>query len=198
MRRVTALGLPQPPGHLPLLDATGPTRSTVEVVRRLSCLSAVAAVAHGCPVTTAQAWLEGEGLLADLTPAEHAYLGRQAHAATDPESSLPEGIYALAWAIGWLAGADQMDEEAPRTLVTTVPGPPPGNPVEASPPPVPVDAVALLDALDTAYCAHWGLVENRLHGQPSSSPEEWVVVERRRAWEWLTTDDAWDDVPLDT
>jgi len=60
-------------------------------------------------------------------------------------------------------------------------------------------AADLLQAADLAYCLHWAIRDAELNGNvaPGRVPPE-VVVERRRALEWMMGDEYWDDVNLDT
>lgn len=195
---VRRLGLPVPPVHLPVIDGSV-VRSGLDVVQRIACLSAVAATAYGCAPEVALGWLDEQGLTALLAGTERRYLQQREHSAHDDEAARPEAIYALAWALGLAEGADELLRPAPDDLVRRVPHPPPAS--------VGVDDIdygvirrsdEVTQALDTAYCCHWALVDGRLQGRPQAAPEEWVVVERRRAWEWLTSHDEWDDVPMDT
>ena len=61
------------PSTLPLLDEFA-VRSVEEILDRLLCLNAVAAVAHGFDREKASAWLSQEGLLDNLTQGEHSLL----------------------------------------------------------------------------------------------------------------------------
>jgi hypothetical protein len=54
--------------------------------------------------------------------------------------------------------------------------------------------------LDLAYCLHWAVREASLAGNapPPGMVPSYVVVERRRALEWLAGKDDWDATSLDT
>ncbi len=57
----------------------------------------------------------------------------------------------------------------------------------------------IVSAADLAYCLHWAIRQSELEGKrPPGKVPPYVVVERRRALEWLLSDEDWDDVPLDT
>jgi hypothetical protein len=57
----------------------------------------------------------------------------------------------------------------------------------------------VISALDLAYCLHWGIREAELVGQQlPRNLKPVIVVERRRAFEWLLSKDEWDEVQLDT
>jgi hypothetical protein len=54
-------------------------------------------------------------------------------------------------------------------------------------------------ACDLAYCIHWAVRQSHLKGvKMSGKVQPYVVVERRRALEWLLTDASWEEVALDT
>jgi hypothetical protein len=58
----------------------------------------------------------------------------------------------------------------------------------------------LLDQMDVHYRLHWACRESMLHGdEPPGELNESVILERRRALEWLVYPDRpWDDVDLST
>lgn len=202
LRTMVRLGYPAPPPHFPLVDNELAARSSNDVVRRLAALSAVSAVAHGCPPSLAVQWLEAEGVIGALSRSEREYLGKEDHAATDDEAGRPEAIHALAWAVRLMPSLD-FGQLCPESLVNEVPHPP-GRygplgvaTVAASASVRPV--AELVAALDLAYCLHWAVADASLRSQPTPGHVPgWVVVERRRALEWLLTPGDWDDLSLDT
>jgi hypothetical protein len=59
----------------------------------------------------------------------------------------------------------------------------------------------ILDMLDLYYCYHWACVEYRINPSTTSinGLNEGVVVERRKALEWLiSSENDWNDISLDT
>jgi hypothetical protein len=57
----------------------------------------------------------------------------------------------------------------------------------------------ILEALDLTYCLHWALVDEELWQKPKDHDVSgYVIVERRRALEWLVANDQWDEISLDT
>ena len=198
-RVLADLSLPTPT-VLPLLDDFT-LRPTEEIVRRMGVLSALAAVAYGCPAESALEWVRASDLLKDLLPAELAYFARGAHGPSDPQASLPEALFGLAWALQLSTGPLDFRTAAPDDLINVVPHPPPGarewRSLVISARPRPVAEVGRM--LDLYYCLHWAAVEAGLRGDPVGNDPEWsAVVERRRALEWLASTDSWDEVALDT
>ena len=199
VRVLADLGLPTP-AMLPLLDDFT-LRPTEEILRRMGVLSALAAVAYGCPAATALKWVRSSDLVKDLLPAELAYFARGTHEPSDPEASLPEALFGLAWALQLSGAPLDFQTAAPDDLIHVVPHPPPGardwRSLVSSSRPRPAAEVGRM--LDLYYCLHWTAVEAGLRGRPLGSGPKWsAVVERRRALEWLVSADAWDEVALDT
>lgn len=81
LQTAAALGYPRPPPQFPLLDNDLMPRASPEVLHRLAALSAIAAVAHGCPPSAARKWLAVEGVIEVLSPSEREYLGQESHSA---------------------------------------------------------------------------------------------------------------------
>ncbi len=52
---------------------------------------------------------------------------------------------------------------------------------------------------DLAYCLHWAIRQSELRRERlPGNLKPYVVLERRRALEWLLSQEAWDEVPLHT
>lgn len=186
------------PPSLPTLEPISVTRDAPQVLDRLFCLNAIAAVAYGFSNHRARAWLDREGLLQSLTREEAAFIGGAG--AREPFQLLVEGAWALAWALRlapaldpW-AGADaafvrvlpdlKVDERTTRLRKSA------GSLRSGE---------ELLPALDLSYCLHWAVRDAALTASPP--PGElipYVIVERRRALEWLVSDEQWDNLALDT
>lgn len=57
----------------------------------------------------------------------------------------------------------------------------------------------IASACDLAYCLHWSLRQAQHEEKPvpgKAAPH--VIIERRRALEWLISSEPWDEVSLDT
>jgi hypothetical protein len=53
--------------------------------------------------------------------------------------------------------------------------------------------------LDLYYRAHWFIVDGYVNGYETGDFDGGVIVERRKALEWVLDDTLdWDDIPLDT
>ena len=60
-------------------------------------------------------------------------------------------------------------------------------------------AEEILSALDISYCLHWAIRDAALTCSPAPAKlTGYVIVERRRALEWLVSEEGWDELTLDT
>lgn len=59
--------------------------------------------------------------------------------------------------------------------------------------------IEIIKQADLHYCLHW-LIRSNLSDslKPNFHPKIDVIIERRKALEWLITKDHWDDITLDT
>ena len=185
------------PSTLPLLDEFA-VRSVEEILDRLLCLNAVAAVAHGFDREKASAWLSQEGLLDNLTQGEHSLLLSGA-GNLDAFKVQVEGMWALAWVANIVAVLDPWRGCDPR-FVTMLP-----DLKKAESSSTFRRSARLRNETeigvecDLAYCLHWTLREAEMKGdRPPKGITPYVVVERRRALEWAIGIDAWDMISLDT
>lgn len=57
----------------------------------------------------------------------------------------------------------------------------------------------IIAAGDLSYRIHWAVINSQIHHKnPPGLVPAYVVVERRRALEWILQENDWDDVVLDT
>jgi hypothetical protein len=193
----TALGYPVNP-HLPLLDVSAVVRSISEIVGRIFAMHGVAAAAYGFDRRGALSWLRRESCDEFLTPTEMDFLesglgDRQVF--TDQV----EGLFALTWAVNIVRSLD-FSLPCPNEFVFHLPNLKAEQDGEdfrikarLRPP------EEIVTATDLAYCLHWAIRDAQLRGTKiPDKVEPYVIVERRRALEWLLADECWDDVSLDT
>ena len=195
--QAAALGCRVSPS-LPLLDEPCSLRSIDEIFRRLMCLHVTAACAFGLSRTKAKKWIADEGLEQDLERSERDFVYNG--------SGLPigfqvriEGMWALCWVLGYVERLDfrnTCDGKFVYLLPNLKEGVR-GRELRSKAVLRSLDDIAA--ACDLAYCLHWALVEAQIDGSiyPRNLPPH-VIVERRRALEWLCSDDGWDEVEMDT
>lgn len=185
--------------ELPLSDSEVQARDVDELVDRCLVLHALIAVAYGFPRVAARTWLRQEDLIGSLTASERLYL--DAGDASDDEfyRGLSESVWALIWALGVAPRLD-FATSCPEDLVGMLPN---LHTAERSSTfrsrAQQRSTDEILAAADLAYCLHWAVVDASLRGSaPPGRVPAWIVVERRRALEWVLSDEDWDEVPLDT
>jgi hypothetical protein len=55
------------------------------------------------------------------------------------------------------------------------------------------------EACDLSYCLHWGVRDAAIRGRVLPTPvPSYVTVYRRKALEWMLSDESWDEIRLDT
>lgn len=185
------------PAHLPELEGHH-CRSESEVVDRLLCLHAVAAVAYGLRRETALEWVNEEGLAQHLEPAEARFLRDQAGYQESFRAHV-EGMFALAWALQLHSHLDfwtGCDADFVHRLPNLKIREPSATLRKAS---CLRSSAEVLAMADLGYCLHWAMRESQLKNAPlRSNPNALVVEQRRRALEWLIGDDHWSATSLDT
>lgn len=185
------------PGHLPELDGSL-SRSEAEVVNRLLCLHALAAVAYGLPREAALDWIKVESLEDGLEPTETQFLY---DGTGNPQlyQSQVEAMYALAWALGHYPRMDLLADCDSR-FVHRLPNLKVKEPSSAFRRDSKLrSGDEVLSMADLGYCLHWAMREAQVTGTLlRSNPSPLVVEQRRRAFEWLVGREDWTEVSLDT
>lgn len=194
--RCALLGF-QPPAHLPLRPS--PTSRPVEcIVDRAMVLYVMAGLADP-RVNPAKIleWLSEHGLLPKRTRWEadccqHALDRTLTQSQLAALSWCAESLGCLLWAIS--VASDMPAPDAPfdlEPLFAKIPPAIPRSRLVRTAISRPIDEVAA--EADFVYCLHWHRVDSETRGVCQS-----IALEQRRALEWLTTGDTWDDVFLDT
>jgi len=195
LAKAAALGFPINPS-LPLLEEIELRRTKDQVVDRILGILCVGAVAYGFERGRAVSWLERESREWLLTPAETAFM--QGDSVDRIFKEQIEGGWALSWAVGLVEGLDFF-APCSSDFVRLLPDVKNDEPAESFRAQVrlrPIEAIA--GTLDLSYCLHWAIVDGELHSRGMQRLPPYVVIERRRALEWLTTDTPWEQITLDT
>lgn len=184
---------------LPLLEqGMSLQRSVDEVTRRMLSIHAAGAMAHGMERSETISWLEREGLTDALTDHESRYVLRGSGDSLRFIVQV-EGLWALAWAMSMVDVLD-FSRDCADDFVRMLPDLTKAEPsagFRAGLRPRPIEDVVA--AYDLAYCLHWAVRESRLSDQwRAGNLQPYVVIERRRALEWLLCTDDWDETPMDT
>lgn len=183
---------------LPLLDEVQNTRTADETVKRLVCLHATAACAYGFDRGKARTWLEQENAWGDLTASEQQFI-EGGNGDPNRFKIQVEGMWTLAWALGIVPHLD-FAKDCDNKFVMVLPNLKIGEKSDALRSKVkPRATEEIIAACDLAYCLHWAVRQAQLTGgKLPGKVQPYVIEERRRALEWLLSNDLWDEVPLDT
>jgi hypothetical protein len=183
---------------LPLLEEPKRLRSTDVIVDRLLAMLCVAATAYGFDNLKASNWIKREAATDQLMKAERSFLATRFGDKNQFMRQI-EGMWALAWAIGIVP---ELDFASPcsQEFVTLLPNLKADTSAAEFRSKSSVRPTAeILGALDLAYCIHWAIRNAELGGKNVPGKlAAWVVIERRRALEWLLSDNSWQDVEMDT
>jgi hypothetical protein len=183
---------------LPLLDAGLEMRNADEAVSRVLTMNAVAATAYGFDKAKAIAWLNQEALTDSLSEQERRFVF-EGVGQPDRFKVGVEGMWAIAWAMG-IVSEMNFGKDCDNRFAAMLPNLKQSQSSadfrkKANPRPL----EQIVAACDLAYCLHWAIRQAELSGkQPPANLKPYVIVERRRALEWLLSKEAWDEVPLDT
>jgi hypothetical protein len=198
IRLLGSLGVETLPTTLPLLETESRCRSADEIVSRLLAMHAVAAVAYGFNRAKANDWIVNEQVAQFLTSNEKLFLSNPDVSPNEFRLQI-EGMWVLAWAIGTITQLD-FEKECDRSFVTSLPNlkiAQNGKTLRENANLRPL--AELVAACDLAYCLHWVIRDAALTNKHIPSKlKPYVVIERRRALEWLLSKEAWDEISLDT
>jgi Domain of unknown function (DUF4272) len=183
---------------LPLLDPPDREKSVNEVVNRSLCIEVALACSVGCARNKAGAWILQEGLSEILSESESKFI-------CDSFGYPPkfwdkaEALWAFVWSLGIIESLDYT-KACSNDLVRMLPELKDQESSVAFRAKVNLRPMAeIIEALDLAYCLHWSVRDAEIRGQKNPGKvKPHVIVERRRALEWIVGSDDWDNVQLDT
>jgi hypothetical protein len=188
---------------LPWLDRTDP-RESAEVADRALVLHAMLQIYFGAPTELIRAWIVGNRLEAALSRRDRSVLATRSDKLTDQEKThlfwYIEALWAMTWAGQFIAEL-AIDEPVGDNLASLLPN-------------LRVNEDAsrfrngfalrpfeeIYGMLDLYYRAHWYARDGHLNAYPTEPFNLDVIMERRRALEWIADQNLpdWDDAPDDT
>ncbi|WP_037586448.1 DUF4272 domain-containing protein [Stenoxybacter acetivorans] len=153
-------------------------------------------------------WLLSHGLYSCLTDDEQQIFNMPDACLTESKKEtyldMVEGLYALCWLLG-KENELNINGYVPDNLVRHFPVADVNDGVPSIAAPSMDSFCTLRDSIEVAqmwdvyYCMHWSMVEERVNGIViERNINVWTVIERRRALEWALSNDAWDEISLDT
>ena len=188
--------------NLPILDEVHIQRDCQAISERILSLYACVACAYGFSKATAIEWLSRESLWESLTESEQEFLEGRAEPSKSTIQWQVEALWSLTWAAGYHNILD-FSSPCPDSFIQLFPDLKKWEGTanfkakcKLRPP------EELSKKLDLSYCLHWAICDSKLSGSDSrrgvNKIEGQVIVERRRALEWIISDDDWDEVSLST
>lgn len=199
LAEVRRLGYPENT-NLPVLDETGETRTVSEITDRLLCLYARVACSYGFSKEKALKWLDRENLLDSLVDSERLFFKSEMDTRQKASAQWEiEALWALAWCVKCHESLDFGDSCA-DDFIKLLPDIAKNDSTKSFRSGRTLCAKEdIIAKADLSYCLHWAVRDAEIKGQsiPGKVPSN-VVIERRRALEWVVGDVAWDDVELDT
>jgi len=186
------------PITLPLIGMDSIIRTQDEIVDRLLTGSALAAVAYGLDPNKAYRWLCQEKLEDVLLESERRFLDGHDSESLSFKVQV-EGMWTLAWSLQLVKHIDFWKDCDPG-FVLLLPNLKAGDSSEMIRSSASLrSSEEILAECDLAYCLHWAIRQAELVGLPApTNLKPYVVIERRRALEWLFCNAPWDAIPLDT
>jgi len=183
---------------LPLLDDSMEMRDKEEIVVRILTLHVIAAAAFGFDRVKAIDWLDKERITGSLNPQERRFISEGVGAVNDFKVQI-EGMWALAWALGIVELLDftkycdnRFVEYFPNIKLNESSKDFRSKIKERS-------RAEVIKACDLAYCLHWAIRQAEITNEPSPfNLRSYVIIERRRALEWILGKEEWDKISLDT
>jgi hypothetical protein len=183
---------------LPFLDTGLEMRSSEKSISRILVMNAVTAIAYGFDQAKAIAWLNQEALTDLLSEKEKRFVF-EGVGQSERFKVQVESMWALAWAVG-ITNELNFVRDCDNRFVTMLPNlrlSQSSADFRKKANPRPLEQVVA--ACDLAYCLHWAIRQAEVSGkQLPGDLKPYVIVERRRALEWLLSKEAWDEIPLDT
>lgn len=180
---------------LPLMDLPLNLREEKVIGRRMLALKAALAVAFSSENgEMVKKWILQENLSECLSKTESLLVFEGKGDAEKMELGI-ESLWMLAWSVGLIKEmnyreycGDFLSDLLPsiENMDTTVP-------FMRNLLPRSIEAVT--EELDLAYCLNWGMVQARREGQPPPGDvREYVIEYRRKALEWIVSEESWDNV----
>ena len=187
---------------LPYLDRAEP-RGLDHLVGRALVMNALLNIAFQAPVSVIRNWIEAHRLTPHLSDAERVILTKSNAELSEQESIdlywYIESLWALMWAGGLIPDLP-IDQPVGDNMASLAPNLQTNEGTDKF-----AEAIRLrpygelFPMLDLYYRAHWYTEDARINGYATGEISGDVIMERRKALEWLmdrTVD--WDDVALNT
>ena len=190
------------PEHLPYLDDPE-FREPQEIARRMMVLLALFQLHLEAPVDIVKNWIDTNGLTDSLTEEEKEFLKSNYKGLPERDQINIYWFVEAIWTFAWIGGMHDkltFNSGVEDTLASMLP-----NIAENEPTGLFIAEYKLrskfeiFDMLDKFYRVHWFARNNNLAGKTSDKVSLDLVMERRKALEFVCyAQVAWDEISLDT
>jgi hypothetical protein len=187
---------------LPYIDRQEP-RDQNDLIGRALILNALINIPFGAPVQVIRDWINANKLATYLSPSERALLQKRNEDLSEQDAAnlkwSIEALWALIWA-GELVADLPIDTHVPDTMAAMIPNLQRNEGGEKFSQRMHLRPFAeLYQMLDLYYRTHWFTEDGRINGYETGAISGDIVMERRKALEWLLDASVdWDDISLDT
>ncbi len=185
---------------LPLIDPPSHMQTQEKVVERSLILSILLTCIYGYDKRKALKWMEKEELADKLEKVEMDFMQNR----LDLESrsfiyNQVEGLWALVWALSLEPHLSYLSYCSNRLANHFPELNDAGSKAQLLAKVALRAERELVEACDFAYCLHWSYIEMKVNAEENPMPiDEFAVVERRRALEWILYGQQWYEVDLST
>ena len=173
-------------------------KSAQQIARRLIVIYALTGLSHDADPKKLLAWLESHSLDDEILNSERQYFIKKDLSKQDIThlSWNQESVFVLAWCLGLQKSLPFPDREA--NLSSVFPKMPPQVDVSKFVAQSKrIESRSILEEADLYYCYHWAIRHPEKWERPVSLSLD-VVIERRRALDWVIGSLKFDEVTLDT
>lgn len=191
MKQAERLGYPIDPS-LPLIEKPTRTQSEDETFARLMCAFITCACAYGVDKAAGHEWLAKEGFADALTTQETAFLADQGTNESTFQNRV-ESLYVLAWSLGYIRRIDYHDQ-GDEDFIHLFPNVRTGQTATLMRAKAkPRSLTHIFRHLDLVHCLDWAIQEaKKQKKKPPGDLHPQVILERKRALEWLLGVADWD------
>ncbi|MCL1993102.1 MAG: DUF4272 domain-containing protein [Spirochaetes bacterium] len=188
---------------LPVMERGGAARSNEELINRALILNALVNIYFQAPIHIIKDWIDAHNLTESLSESEKELLDKENEDLTEQEKTniywFIEALWALMWA-GSLIDDLPIDNPVEDRMAKLCPNLEKGegdSKFRGKMKVRPKDEI--FKKLDLYFRAHWYTRNGLLNNYPTGKMDDGVILERRKALEWLIDSTLdWDDVPLNT
>ncbi|MEH6937531.1 DUF4272 domain-containing protein [Bacillus sp. JJ664] len=187
---------------LPILDYAG-TRNINELIYRVTIMAGMIYIAFEAPTKDIKDWIKKQGLYDYVSEWEKSILNKSEVYVTSTEKLQLKWYVESLWTLVWILGINNdynYKEPVGDNLIQMVPDIKKNenfNVLESSIRLKPENEI--YEMTDLYYRTHWYVVDSRLRGMLLNSFNEGLVLERRKALEWVINPSVdWDAVDLST